>query len=739
MFDDSAIAGAKAMANLLLALGAAELATALENILGGWFTKLIGADLGSQLVKFADAVVQYTNKVKELDEGDVSKVARITNAMSNLLKALPSEGGLLDLFTGSKSQGMGNLKDNLGGENGFGAAIKSFVVSCRGVTEGDINTVTRVKTIVESLGSMMESIGNSGGLVQDVMGESNIAKFGTQILSFIRTLVGGNVPGAGASEGIIELAKKIPEDTSDLDRIKTATESLSSAIDGIPTLGGYVEKLFGSDDPSVFGEEIQKYVDQLVEIGKKAKNLTPEMVSGIQRLAEASAAMNAYSGASGGVVEPSVETSEKAVEVAKNTDEAVNIMANANTAAASENAQDVSGMFGFIKNLFGDNGTVDTSKLDLSNVAQTMVSSLSSGFSANSDMISTAGQDLLGSFMNGFTGEGATATVEASTTSFFTNFTTGLSGKTEEMKSLGSDFLTSFTSGFSGEGSAETVSASADGIVTGILTALGSKTEDIKTAVTDLLASVVEGFSGEGAIVSIKAGAETIITSAVDTLTDAADRAKTSGGFFGEGFAQGIRDKLEDVKMAAAELAEAASEALDLAAQIKSPSRVTRRSGGFFGEGFGLGIKDMFGYVSHQAEGLSNAALDAVSVASELASSIIDSESNPTITPVLDLSEVRNGVRSISNLGSFNASVSANTVGAVSMARDDMLASKIQNGTPAPVTAVLSDSAARALAGSRQTANKTVIEFTGDLAQLARVLHPVIVDQYNYHGDKLIK
>lgn len=739
MFDDSAIAGAKAMAGLLLALGAAELATALENILGGWFTKLIGADLGSQLVKFADAVVQYTNKVKELDEGDVNKVARITNAMSNLLKALPSEGGLLDLFTGSKSQGMANLKNNLGGENGFGAAIKSFVESVKDIDPNAITSVTRVKDIVTQLGSMMESIGKSGGLVQDFMGESNIAKFGTQILSFIRTLVGGSVPGAGASEGIIELAKKIPEDTSSLDRIKAVTESLSSAIEGIPSLGGFVDKLFGSDDPGVFGQEIQTYIEQLVEIGKKAQNLTPEMVSGIKRLSEASAAMTAYNGASGGVEEPPIEASEKAVEVAKNTDEAVNIMANANTTAASENAQDVSGMFGFIKNLFGDNGTVDTSKLDLSNVAQTMVSSLSSGFSANSDMISTAGQDLLGSFMNGFTGEGATATVEASTTSFFTNFTTGLSSKTEEMKSLGSDFLTSFASGFSGEGSAETVSASADGIVTGILTALGSKTEDIKTAATELLASFVEGFSGEGAIASIKAGAETIITSAVGTLTAAADRAKTSGGFFGEGFAQGIRDKLADVQAAAAALAEAASSALDLAAQIKSPSRVTRRSGGFFGEGFGLGIKDMFGYVSHQAEGLSNVALDAVSVASELASSIIESGSDPVITPVLDLSEVRNGVRSISNLGSFRASVSANTVGAVSMSRDDMLASKIQNGTPAPVTAVLSESAARALAGSHSAQQTPVIEFSGDLAQLARILQPHIKMQDNYHGKSLVR
>lgn len=742
MFDNTAVTGAKAMAGLLLALGAAELATALENILGGWFTKLIGADLGSQLVKFADAVVQYTDKVKELDEGDVNKVARITNAMSNLIKALPTEGVLLNLFTGSKSQGMKNLKDNLGGEEGFGAAIKSFVISCRGVTDSDINTVTRVKTIVVSLGKMMEAIGNSGGFVQRFMGESNIADFGNQILSFIACLVGGKIPGQeeAIEHGILELAGKIPEDTSVLDRIKAATESLSGAIKGIPSLGGFVDKLFGSDDPSVFGQEIQTYVEQLVEIGKKAQNITPEMVSGIERLAQASAAMNLYNSAkTGESSEPSVETSEKAVEVAENTEKAVNTIAQTDTSTAAENAQNVSNMFGFLGNIFGENGSVDTSKIDLSGVAQKMMTSLSDSFTANKDIVLGSGKEAFSSFMEGFTGEEATAMLETSTGGFFTNLLGSFTTKSEEVKAAGTDFLSSFTEGFSGEGATETITASADGIITGIISAIQSKTEDVKTIATELITSFTEGFSGEGAISTVKAGAETIVTTIVDALLAAVDRARTSGQYFGEGFAEGIESQLDRVKTAAASLAEAASAALNLAAQIKSPSRITRRSGGFFGEGFGLGIKDMFGYVSHQAEGLSNVALDAVSVASELASSIIESGSDPVITPVLDLSEIRNGVRSISNLGSFRASVSANTVGAVSMSRDDMLASKNQNGTPAPVTAVLSESAARALAGSHAAPTKTVIEFRGDLAQLARVLHPVISQENINHGINLIK
>lgn len=740
-FDDSAIAGAKAMAGLLLALGAAELATALENILGGWFTKLIGADLGSQLVKFADAVVQYTNKVKELDEGDVNKVTRITNAMANLLKALPSEGGLLDLFTGSKSQGMANLKTNLGGENGFGAAIKSFVDSVKDIDPNAISSVNRVKTIVESLSSMMESIGKSGGLVQDVMGESNIAQFGIQMLNFIRCLVGGTMPGGtNAEEGILAMAEKIPEDVSSLDRIKTVTETLSGAIEGIPALGGFVEKLFGSDDPETFGTEIQTYVEQLVEIGKKAQNITPEMVSGIERLAQASAAMNLYNSAkTGESAEPSVETSEKAVQVAENTEKAVDTIGNIDTSAATENAQDVSNMFGFMSTIFGENGTIDTSKIDLNGAVQKIMTGLSDSFTANKDVVLGSGKEAFGSFMEGFTGEEATAMLETSTGGFFTNLLGSFTAKTEDVKAAGTDLLSSFTSGFSGEEASVTITTSADSIITGIITAIQTKMEDIKSVATELLATFIEGFSGEEAISAVMDGAETVATTIVDTLTTASSRAKTSGEYFGEGFAQGIESKLERVRTAAAALAEAASAALDLAQKAASPSKITTQSGRYFGEGFGLGIRDTFGYVKHQAEGLSNTAIDAVSLASDLASSIIENESNPTITPVLDLSEVRNGVRSISNLGSFNASVSANTVGAVSLARDAKLVSPIQNGTPTPVTAVLSDSAALALAGSHTAQQIPVIEFTGDLAQVARILQPKIKMVDNNHGKSLVR
>lgn len=73
----------------------------------------------------------------------------------------------------------------------------------------------------------------------------------------------------------------------------------------------------------------------------------------------------------------------------------------------------------------------------------------------------------------------------------------------------------------------------------------------------------------------------------------AAGNARSAGSAIGEGLASGIDAMYNRVAEAGARLANAAAEAIALAAQVHSPSRVTMRLGEFFGEGFELGILSM--------------------------------------------------------------------------------------------------------------------------------------------------
>lgn len=651
-FDDSAIAGAKAMGGLLLALAGAELIDTINNLLGGWLTKLTGNDLGAQLVKFAEAMVSYVNAVAVLDARDVTKVARITEAMSALLNAIPKDGGLFDLFTGSKSQAMGNLKKNLGGEDGFGAAIKSFVESVRGIELSDITAVSRVKTIVTDLGTIMDSIGKSGGTVQKFMGESNIATFGEQLNSFIKSLVGTE---AGASEeGILELAEKLPEDSPGLTRLGTIMTTLTTAIQGLPTMGGAISTVFGSDDPTTFGEEMIAFVDQIIEIGKKGAELTEDILTGLNNIAIAA-------------------------EVMKTVQESL----NGSVATASEQSFDST-----------------TSPIDN---AASFVDKVNAMDTETAEAKTDKVMEILSRYQNA-----GGSKIDASAFGI-----DDLTGQFEEMVSTGeisAEKLLNIFNEHSSDFNAVGIN-SIDEIIGGVQ----SKNSDLNAA-------------GISAGNSAKEGANSVTPEFV-----------LIGAYYGDGLVQGLMSKLADVQAAGSALGAAAASGSRGALDENSPSKVGAGIGAFFSIGLGNGILEKIPYVEGAGEKVGNAAASAIEIASRLIDDILSSDGQPTITPVLDLSEVRNGVRSISNLGSFNASVSANTVGAVSLARDAKLASPIQNGTSAPMTAVLSDSAALALAGSRSPQQVPVIEFTGDLAQLARILQPKIKMQDNYHGKSLVR
>ena len=651
-FDDSAIAGAKAMGGLLLALAGAEIVDTINNLLGGWLTKLTGSDLGSQLVKFADAMVAYVNAVAVLDPGDVDKVAKITDAMSALLNAIPKEGGLFDLFTGSKSQAMGNLKNNLGGENGFGAAIKSFVESVRGIESSDITAVSRVKTIVADLGTAMESIGRSGGLVQNFMGESNIATFGEQLNSFVKSLVG--TKAGGSEEGILELADKLPEDTPGLTRLGTIMTTLSTAVQGLPTTGGAISTVFGSDDPTAFGEEMTAFVEQMVEIGKKGAELTEDVLTGLNNIAIAAEVMKTVQESLNGSVltvpEQPLDGTVSPIDNAVSFVDKVNAI---DTETAEAKTNKVMEILGKYQNAGGSQIDVSAFGID----------------------------DLTGQF------EEMVSTGEIST---------------EELLNIFNEHSADFN-------------AAGINSIDEIIGGIQSKNSDINAA------GVAAGTSG-------KEGADSVTP-----------QFAVIGAYYGDGLVQGALSKLEDVRAAGSALGNALASSTGGSLGVASPSKVAAGIGAFFSIGLGNGILEKASYVEGAGEKIGGIAASALQMASTMIDDILATDGQPTITPVLDLSEVRNGVRSISNLGSFRASVSANTVGAVSMSRDDMLASKIQNGTPAPVTAVLSESAARALAGSHSAQQVPVIEFTGDLAQLARILQPKIKMQDNYHGKSLVR
>lgn len=144
--------------------------------------------------------------------------------------------------------------------------------------------------------------------------------------------------------------------------------------------------------------------------------------------------------------------------------------------------------------------------------------------------------------------------------------------------------------------------------------------------------------------------------------------ASGSGRNFGQGFANGIVEKQGAVSRAAEGLANMASRALDWAAQIFSPSRITTKSGGFFGQGFANGITNETGNVEKSAADLALSGIDALGDASsDMSKALQDGldrslDLNPVIRPTLDMSEMnmddmRRSYQMLTNVAGMGAKI----------------------------------------------------------------------------------
>lgn len=135
----------------------------------------------------------------------------------------------------------------------------------------------------------------------------------------------------------------------------------------------------------------------------------------------------------------------------------------------------------------------------------------------------------------------------------------------------------------------------------------------------------------------------------------------SAGRYLATGFANGIRDNIYLAQLAAIKMADDTERAARSELHINSPSKVFRKIGAGVPEGFAQGI-ERFSYLGTRAvEGMSNDAIDSASkVLSNINAILIDdANTQPTIRPVVDLSNVESSSDAISNMLAIDPTVSA--------------------------------------------------------------------------------
>lgn len=355
----------------------------------------------------------------------------------------------------------------------------------------------------------------------------------------------------------------------------------------------------------------------------------------------------------------------------------------------------------FNTNMFGENG--------ISASGAQIPSILATNIDENSDAAVTAGNDLgtatSEEIINTLTNAdyaSATGLIPGEMGSGITDNSTDATSSMDDltsqmMEQLGLDIdnagvsdITSMIPTYAGDG----VTDNADMFNTASLDMLGGGNEDMLSWIKN-----GELFGTGGDFVTETAGgltsnSDVLSDAAKETTDNAADSASRTIGRWEEvgrelaaGLASGIRDGESRVINSAVDIAISAYRAAKDALDINSPSKIFAKLGEGIDEGFVKGMEDKRGDVTTESRNLvrnmistSREALN--NFADLLNGDIID---DPTITPVLDLSEIQNGANRLYSMMSdaerysFNGDVRLANDASFSISRDQRNKQQAEN------------------------------------------------------------
>lgn len=223
------------------------------------------------------------------------------------------------------------------------------------------------------------------------------------------------------------------------------------------------------------------------------------------------------------------------------------------------------------------------------------------------------------------------------------------------LKSISKSAVDNFISAFSD--SSSNVSAAGSKLTESFIKGAKSKESSIVSVGKNVASKFASGISQNTK--AVKDSFSSVLKSVISLIKSYYSRFREAGKYVVDGFADGISANTYKARAKAKAMADAASDAARKALKEHSPSKVFYGIGDYAGIAFVNALKDnitkayraSFEMASKAKSGLS----DAVAKISDVINSDIDAQ--PTIRPVLDLSDVRAGASSISGMFGANPSI----------------------------------------------------------------------------------
>lgn len=565
---------------------------------------------------------QFLNAIKGMKEEDVSTVeiaGKAITALTSSTSTIEKTGGLKQLFEGESDISKFAFKLPI-----LGLCLKTFASMVKGFSEDQITDINNAMTAVTSIVGIASKLPPTGGLKQLYEGENDISKFSFKLIStglFLRLF-------AKSVSGLTE------DDVKKIGYASTAISSMASASANIQPTGGLKQLMEGVSNIAKFGQQLASAGKSIFNFADSVKELPENTVTQVGLASEALAVM---SNASEGI---------------KNTGFFASLFKGDNDVGtfADKMPKVGKGLHDFISNL----KTFTETELNTVKIASDAMIALSKMSVIDSKKVNKKFEQLedvgknIAHFITqlvkfdeqqmGWAKNNVEKFVEI-LDKFDDINTENIEKLNKNIKNIAEKGINDLCDALADNNAQYKIINSITTIINTMIKALEDKRKDVKDKFKSILETCYNG----------------MVSSDIKT------KFKDLGKSFAEGFANGIDANRHLAYIAGQNLGKASLNGTKIALDSHSPSKEAHKLGGFFGLGFVGGIKEYTSDVYTESYNMASEAKRGLSKAISTLSDIIDGniDTQPTIRPVLDLSDVTSNASRLNNMFN-NVGIGAN-------------------------------------------------------------------------------
>ena len=268
------------------------------------------------------------------------------------------------------------------------------------------------------------------------------------------------------------------------------------------------------------------------------------------------------------------------------------------------------------------------------------------GIHSPSTVFADIGLNLILGLINGI--ENMLSSLLSCIISVFTSVISGIGSFMGKALEKGKELMKNIWDGISN--AASSVVDGVKTVISNCVSAIGDKVKEFFTKGKELIYNVRNGISSK--IDDVVNAAKNILKKALDGIKEFISKFTKVGGDIIDGLKDGISGAAKGVINTAKDVAKGALDGAKSLLGIHSPSKEFAKVGRFSDEGMAQGLNQYAGLVADASANVGETAVDSMSKAISGIADRLDSEmeTDPTIRPVLDLSDITDGVSQIDDM-----------------------------------------------------------------------------------------